>query len=113
MEQSYKFLSLYSLPALLTPLQLMHFTTEETTVCTNEVAKDANKAPGNSLSCFFILCFTGSVAQSINTPKSSNDFMILIISFISSFEIHKVNLSPALTAPFLLCFNLVFYFIFN
>ena len=37
---------------------------------------------------------------SINTFESSNDFMILIIPFISSFEINKVNPFPALTAPF-------------
>ena len=49
---------------------------------------------------FFILSFTVSVPPSINTPESSNDFIILIISFISSFEINKVNPFPALTAPF-------------
>ena len=32
------------------------------------------------------------------------NFMILIISFISSLEINKVNLFPALTAPFSLTF---------
>ena len=40
----------------------------------------------------------------MNTPKSSSDFMIFIISFISSFEINKVNPFPALTAPFSLIF---------
>ena len=49
---------------------------------------------------FFLLSFTISVPPSINTPESSNDFIILIISFISSFEINKVNPFPALTAPF-------------
>ena len=49
---------------------------------------------------FFISCFTASVTQSINTLESSNDFKILIISFISSFEIEKVNPFPALRAPF-------------
>ena len=53
---------------------------------------------------FFISCFTVSVIPSINTFESSNDFMILIISFISSFEISKVNPFPALTAPFPLIF---------
>ena len=48
----------------------------------------------------FLLSFTISVPPSINTPESSNDFIILIISFISSFEINKVNPFPALTAPF-------------
>ena len=50
---------------------------EEITGCTNEVGKGANKAPRNPPSCFFI---------SINTHKS-NDFIILIIPFISSFKI--------------------------
>ena len=53
---------------------------------------------------FFISCFAVSVTPSINTPKSSNDFMILLILFISSFEINKVNPFPALTAPFLIIF---------
>ena len=68
------------------------------------MAKGANKAPRNLLYCFFISCFTVSVNPSINTSKSSNDFMILIISFISSFKINKVNPFPALTAPFPLIF---------
>ena len=42
--------------------------------------------------------------SSINTPQSSNDFMILIISFIFSLEIKKVNPFPALTAPLPLIF---------
>ena len=49
---------------------------------------------------FMFYCFSNS----INTPKSSNDFMILIISFISSLEINKLNTFPALTAPFRLTF---------
>ena len=49
---------------------------------------------------FFISCFTVSVTPSINTPESSNDFTILIISLISSFEINKVNPFPALIALF-------------
>ena len=52
----------------------------------------------------FISFFTVSVLPSINTPESSNDFMILIISFISSFEINKVNTFLALTDPFPLIF---------
>ena len=52
----------------------------------------------------FYLCFTVSVTPSINTPESSNDFMILIISFISLMEINKVNPFPAVTAPFPLTF---------
>ena len=55
------------------------------------------------------LCFTVSVIPSINTFESSNEFLILIISFISSFEINRF---PALIAPFPLIFlsNLVIAF---
>ena len=68
--------------------------------CTNKVIKGAKKARRNLPSCFFISCFTVSVTPSIGTPESSNDFVILILSFISLFEINKVNPFPALTAPF-------------
>ena len=51
---------------------------------------------------FFISCFTVSVTPTINAPKTSNDFMILLISFISSFEIKKVNPFHALATPSLL-----------
>ena len=54
---------------------------------------------------FFISCFTVSVIPSVNTFDSSNDFMVLVISFISSFEINKVNPFPTLTAPFPLIFH--------
>ena len=104
MEQNQNFLFIYPLPALLTPLQFIPFTTEEITVCTNEAAIGANKAPRNPYSCFFISCFTVSVTLSSNTPESSKDFIILIISFVSSFEINKVNPFPARTAPFPLIF---------
>ena len=102
-------LFIYSLPALLTPLPLIPFTTEEITGSCNEATKSANKAQKNPASRFFISSFTVSVTLSINTPESSNDFIIFIISFISSFEINKVNPFPALTAPFPLIFlsNLV------
>ena len=63
-----------------------------------EKTKD-NKGPRNPPCLFFISCCTVSVTPSSNTPKSSNDFMILII-FISSFKIYKVNPFPALAAPF-------------
>ena len=49
--------------------------------------------------------FTVSVTPSVKTPEPSYDFMILIISFISSFEINKVDRFPALTAPFPLVFH--------
>ena len=48
----------------------------------------------------FISCFTVSVTPPINTPESSNDLVILIISFISSFKIKKVNSIPVSTVPF-------------
>ena len=41
-----------------------------------------------------------SVIPSINTSESSSDFLILIISFISSFEINEINPFLALTASF-------------
>ena len=79
---------MYPFPAVLTHLLLIPFTNEEITGCPNEAAKCANEAPRNLLSCFFFLsCFTVSVTPSTNTPQPSNDFIILI-SFISSFEIN-------------------------
>ena len=68
-----------------TPLSLIPFTTEEITGCTKEAAKGANKAPRNLPSCSFISYLTVSVTPSIDTPESSNDYIILMISFISSF----------------------------
>ena len=64
------------------------------------MGKGANKAPRNLPSCFFILWFTVSVPPSINTYEPSNDFIILIISFISSFKINKINPSAGLIALF-------------
>ena len=67
MEWNYKFWSICSLPALLTLLPLIPFTTEEITGCNNEAAKGANKSPRYPPSCFFISWFTVSVTPSINT----------------------------------------------
>ena len=53
---------------------------------------------------FFFMFYCVSVIPPINTFESSYDFMILIISFISSFEINKVNPFPALTASVPLIF---------
>ena len=103
MKWNLKVLSIYPLPAHLIP-----FTTEEITSCTNETANGANNAGRNPPSCFFILCFIGSVIQSINTFESSNDSMILIILLIFSFEIKKVNHFPALTAPFFIFFSQIY-----
>ena len=104
MERNVKFLSLYPLLALLTPFPLILFTTGEVTGCTNEAAEGAKNAQRNPPSCFFISCFTVSVNPSINTPESSNDLMVLIISFTSSFQINKSNPFSALTTPFPLIF---------
>ena len=71
------------LPALLTPLPVIPFTTEEITGCTNEAAKGADTVPRNPPSCFSISCFTVPLTPSINTPESSSDLMSLIISFLS------------------------------
>ena len=107
MEQNYKFLFIYLLPALLISLPHIPFTTEEITGCTIEVAQGTNKEWRNLSSyccCFFFFsCFTVLVTPSINTSESP-DFMILIISFISSFKINKVNPFPALTVHFPLIF---------
>ena len=100
MVQNQTFLSIYPLPALLNPLPLMPFTTEEIIGCTNEAVKGTNKTPRNPPSCFFISCFTASVTPSINTHEPSNDFTILILSFISSFEINHISPFRALIAPF-------------
>ena len=113
MEWNKTFLSIYPLPTLLTPLPLIPFTTEEITGCSNEAVKYANKAGRNLPSCFFISCFTVSVMPSINTFESSNDFVILIILFISSFEINRINLFPAQTAPFPLLFFSSFFIAFK
>ena len=92
----------------MTPLSVITYTTDEITVCTTEAAKDANKVARNPPYFFFISCFTASVNPSINTSKSSNNFTILIISSISSFEMNNVNPFPALTAclPLILLSNL-------
>ena len=62
---------------------------------------------------FLISCFTISVIPSIDTFESSNDFMILIKSFISSFEINKVNLFPGFIAPFTLIFFSILFIAFE
>ena len=77
----------------------MSFITEEITGYTNEATKGGMKAPRNPTTRFFISCFTVLVTPLINTLESCNDFMILMISFISSFKINEVNLFPALAAP--------------
>ena len=62
------FLLIYPLPALLTPLPLISFTTEEITGCTNEAAEAANKAGRNPPSCLFYFmfyCFSNTMNEYI------------------------------------------------
>ena len=66
MKWDKNFLSIYPLPALLTPLPLLPFTTEKITGCTNEAAKGANKAGKNLPYYFLILSFTISGITSID-----------------------------------------------
>ena len=54
MDQKQKFLSIYPLPALLTPLSPIPFTTEEITACNNEVAIVAKYVGQNPPSCFYL-----------------------------------------------------------
>ena len=56
MELKWKVLCVHPLPALLNPLRLIPFTTEEIIGCTNEAAKGTKKAPRNPPSCF-LFCF--------------------------------------------------------
>ena len=73
MEWNRNVLSIYPFSALLTPLTLIPFPTEEITYCTNEATKGANKTPRNPPSCFFILFFNVSGTPTINTPESFSD----------------------------------------
>ena len=79
------------------------FISEEATVAINEtailVAISAIIAQRNLPACLFISYFIVSVARLINRSDFSSDCTILITAFISSSEINKVNLFPALTAP--------------
>ena len=70
----------------------------------NEASTGATIAGRNPPSCFFISCFTFSLAPSINKPQFSSDSTILIISSKSSFNINKVSPPPALRGPYLLIF---------
>ena len=66
--------------------------------------KVLTKLQETHLQGFFISFFTVSVTPSINTPESSNDFIIFIISLLSLFEINEVNPFSAQTPAFLLTF---------
>ena len=64
-----------------------------------EAPKVPNNIPRNPPSCLFISFFTVSLTPSINSPEFYGDFMILIISSISAFEVTQVVPFPALTTP--------------
>ena len=70
MEMNKKFWSIYPLLALVTPLQLISFTTEEITGCTDTAGKGANKAARNQPSQFVNSFFTISFTPATNTPES-------------------------------------------
>ena len=76
------------------------------------MAKSANKAPRNPACFCFISSLTVSFA-SINMLESSNDFIILIISFIYLIEINKINPFPVLTVLFPLIFLSNFFIAFE
>ena len=80
------------------PIFHIAFIIEEATGSINEEAVGA-KAQANPPCCIFISCFSVSVAISIIRPDFSSDLTILIISSLSSFEMNKENLLPALTTP--------------
>ena len=104
MERNWNFLSMYPLPAFLTPFPLIASILNKLLVALMKRLKVLTELQEIHPLVFFNSCFTVSVTSSINMLESSSDFMILMISFISSFEINKVNPLPALTAPFPLIF---------
>ena len=67
----------------------------------------------NQLSVFFISWFTVSVTPSINSPESSNNFMIFKMSFISSLKMNKVNPFPAMIVHFPSIYLLNLFFAFE
>ena len=72
---------------------------EEITGSANEAATRCLQISKKSAFLFFSR-FTVSVTLSINKSESSSYFMILIRSFIPSFETNKVDPFHALTAPY-------------
>ena len=101
MEMNQNFLSIFLAPALLTPLPLIPLAMKDITCCNKEVAKGANKAPRNAPSCCCFFFFTVPVTPSVNTTESSNKFIILIVSVLSSLQTNKVN--PFLLWQLLFC----------
>ena len=69
--------------------------------------KVLTKLQETSLLVFYFM-FYCSNNSSINTPESSNDFTVVIISFVSSFEMQNIKPFPTLTAlfPLILLSNL-------
>ena len=94
----------HSLLALLTPSPLLPFDTEEITGSTIEVTYGALIACSNK-SAFLFSYFI--------SLEFSSDLMILLISSMSFFELNKINLFPALTAPFPLIFLLNLFIVFE
>ena len=68
-----------------------------------------------SVFLFFCFMFYCLVTRWINTPKSSNDFMVLIISFISLNKVNSFLLSQLLFHTFISSFgiNRVNYFLLS
>ena len=98
-------MSLHPLPILLTAIPLIPFTTEEVTGCTTKTAKGVNKEPKNLLACFFLYFFLFQLLllqllHQLIPLEFSSDFMILIILFVSSTEVNRVNPVSAPTASF-------------
>ena len=73
----------------------LYYINQVATVAINEAAIGAIIAPRNPPSCIFILCFTVWVAPSVNRPNFSSDSTILILPFVSLFEMNKINPFPA------------------
>ena len=96
---------LYLFPALTTLFPALS-TFYQVNICPRT---EAPKFPNNILRslpfCLLILCFTVSLTPSINMRELSSDFMILIISSISSFQSTEVIPFPVLTKPFSCIFH--------
>ena len=101
---------IYSLLSLFTPFPINIF---------YHIAapKVPNYIKRNPPCSFFILCFTVSLTPSMKTPEFFSDFMILIISSISSLGTTKVIHFPAVPAPALFvaiaALPCIFFFFFG
>ena len=110
MEQNYKMLLIF-LPMLFYLLfDLYLLPPKRPLIVLIKYRKVLNKHQDTHLLVFFFISpFTVLVTPSINRPESSSHFMILIISFTSSFEMNKVNPFTAVAThfPLLLLSNLL------